>query len=462
MSVYESYVDIPLPWLSQMPSHWTLLRNKNFLKEVKETVGDASADYTLLSLTTKGIIPRDVASGKGKFPKDYDTYKVVKSGDIAFCLFDIDETPRTVGLSEYDGMLTGAYTVFHLNGINPHFFTYYYLALDNVKALRPLYSGLRKTIKTNVFLGTKFPVPPRKEQDQIVRHLDWQVSKTNKLIHAFKKQIALLKEQKQAVINEAVTKGLDPSVPMKDSGVEWIGEIPAKWRKDKIPRLFSSIGSGTTPASGNAKYYRDGTIPWINSGDLYTDKKRVESAGKSVNELALTDYSVLKLYQEAACVIAMYGASVGNAAIVDFPFCCNQACCVLSNPREDLLLDFIYYCTSAFKRHLIEKSRGGGQPNISQDMIRKVWIPLPDLEAQKKIVEYLSAHCQRIDDLIENINHEIALLGEYRRRLVSDVVTGQIDVRDVEVPEFEYITDEDDNASDDESIDTEETVDEEA
>ena len=95
MSAYESYVDTPLPWLSHMPSHWTLLRNKNFLQEVKETVGDSSADYTLLSLTTKGIIPRDVASGKGKFPKDFDTYKVVTSGDIVFCLFDIAHFSRS-------------------------------------------------------------------------------------------------------------------------------------------------------------------------------------------------------------------------------------------------------------------------------------------------------------------------------------------------------------------------------
>ena len=167
MNKYSSYVESPLPWLPHIPSHWELVRNKNIFTETKDTVGSDSENYVLLSLTLKGIIPRDVASGKGKFPKDFDTYKVVRQGDMAFCLFDIDETPRTVGLSAYDGMLTGAYTIFHIDNVNPRYAYYYYLALDNVKAMKPLYSGLRKTINVNTFLGTKFPMPPRGEQDQI-------------------------------------------------------------------------------------------------------------------------------------------------------------------------------------------------------------------------------------------------------------------------------------------------------
>ncbi len=146
MKPYPDYFITPLPWLPNIPAHWELVRNKNIFEETKDVVGDDIDAYPLLSLTTKGIILRDVASGKGKFPKDFNTYKIVKPGDMAFCLFDIDETPRTVGLSQYNGMLTGAYTIFHVANINPHYAYYYYLSLDNVKAMRPLYSGLRKTI----------------------------------------------------------------------------------------------------------------------------------------------------------------------------------------------------------------------------------------------------------------------------------------------------------------------------
>jgi len=445
-------------------SRWEIKRLALIYSENKQKNGDFS-EQTALQFRFGEIVPKRQLALDLDLIETYRKYTIVQPGDLMLNGLNLnyDFVTQRVALVRKNGIITSAYISLRpRDGINTGYYCYLLKTLDSKKMFNGMGTGIRLTLSYNELRNMMLPFPPREEQDQIVRYLDWQVSKTNKLISVLKKQSALLKEQKQAVINEAVTKGLDPNVPMKDSGIEWCGEIPAEWRIDKIPRLFSSIGSGTTPASGNAKYYKDGTIPWINSGDLYTDKKRVESAGKSVNELALTDYSVLKLYQEAACVIAMYGASIGNAAIVDFPFCCNQACCVLSNPREDLLLDYIYYCTSAFKRHLIEKSRGGGQPNISQDMIRKVWIPLPDLEVQKKIVEYLSAHCERIDDLIENINNKIALLGEYRRRLVSDVVTGQIDVRNIEVPEFEYITDEADDESDDENIDTEETVDEEA
>ena len=105
MKAYSEYSTTPLPWLQEIPAHWNLVRNKNIFQEVKDVVGQNAKDYPLLSLTTKGIILRDIASGKGKFPKDFDTYKIVRKGDMAFCLFDIDETPRTVGLSEYEGMV---------------------------------------------------------------------------------------------------------------------------------------------------------------------------------------------------------------------------------------------------------------------------------------------------------------------------------------------------------------------
>ena len=173
MKRYENYQSINLPWLKKIPSDWSLKRNKVFLRESRDTVGENSKDYTLLSLTLNGIIPRDIASGKGKFPSDFSTYKIIKPDDIVFCFFDIDETPRTVGLSSFNGMTTGAYNIFHIDGINSHYMYYYYLALDNGKAMRPLYKGLRKTIGIDTFLGTKMPVPPRAEQDQIVRYLDW-------------------------------------------------------------------------------------------------------------------------------------------------------------------------------------------------------------------------------------------------------------------------------------------------
>lgn len=121
------------------------------LTETKKIVGENSKDFTLLSLTTKGIIVRDISSGKGKFPSDFSTYQVVKPNDMVFCMFDVDETPRTVGLSTISGMITGAYTVYESHNVDPEFLLYYFTAIDNKKGFKPLYSGLRKVVSKDVF-----------------------------------------------------------------------------------------------------------------------------------------------------------------------------------------------------------------------------------------------------------------------------------------------------------------------
>ena len=143
---YEVYKKSEYDWLPEIPAHWELRRHKNVLSEHRDYIGNRGKQFKMLSLTMNGVIIRDTESGKGKFSKDVDKYVVVSPGDFVFCLFDVDETPRTVGLSKFEGMITGAYDVFTPHDINPEFFYYYYLSLDNVKALKPLYSGLRKVI----------------------------------------------------------------------------------------------------------------------------------------------------------------------------------------------------------------------------------------------------------------------------------------------------------------------------
>ena len=154
-SKYPDYKDSGVEWLGVIPEHWQLLSNKNIFKLKKELVGKKSADYTLLSLTLKGIIQRDLDNG-GKFPAEFDTYQEVKKGDFIFCLFDVEETPRCVGLSDFEGMITGAYTVMVVNSkFDKEFLYYFYLNLDADKRLRPLYTGLRNTISKDNFFAFK-------------------------------------------------------------------------------------------------------------------------------------------------------------------------------------------------------------------------------------------------------------------------------------------------------------------
>ena len=190
----------------EIPISWKLVRNRNILREENTLVGNRK-DLPLLSLTKSGIILRDVESGKGKFPKDFEKYKEVVPGNIVFCLFDIDETPRTVGLSSHRGMITGAYDVFSINNeiIDSRFLYHYFIAVDNIKALRPFYTGLRKVVQMASFLGIQIPIPPIEEQRAIVEYIEQKNNAIDEMIANLKAEIDFLTEYKQRLIADAVT-----------------------------------------------------------------------------------------------------------------------------------------------------------------------------------------------------------------------------------------------------------------
>lgn len=190
----------------EIPFSWQLIRNRNILREENILVGNRK-DLPLLSLTKSGIILRDIESGKGKFPKDFEKYKEVIPGNIVFCLFDIDETPRTVGLSSHRGMITGAYDVFSINNdiIDSRYLYHYFIAVDNIKALRPYYTGLRKVVPMASFLGIQIPMPPLEEQRAIVEFIEQKNKAIDDMIANLRAEIDFLTEYKQRLIADAVT-----------------------------------------------------------------------------------------------------------------------------------------------------------------------------------------------------------------------------------------------------------------
>ena len=174
MEGYSNYRNSKIQWIGKIPAHWEERKAKYIFSYKKMIVGEKADNYDLLSLTLKGIIKRDMENPTGKFPSSFDSYQEVNKGDFVFCLFDNEETPRTVGLSEFYGMITGAYDVFGCNkpGILPQFLLYYYLTIDDSKLMRPLYKGLRKTIPFDSFMRYRIPLPPLSEQEKIVSYLD--------------------------------------------------------------------------------------------------------------------------------------------------------------------------------------------------------------------------------------------------------------------------------------------------
>ncbi len=448
MKSYINMVETSIPWLSRIPEHWELKRNKNIFSEAKETVGENSSQYKLLSLTTKGIIIRDITSGKGKFPKDFNTYKIVNEGDMAFCLFDIDETPRTVGLSSYHGMLTGAYTIFHVRDINPRYVYYYYVSLDDVKALRPLYSGLRKTINTGTFLGSKLPVPPREEQDQIVRFLDWKVSSINKLINVRKKQIEELEELKRSKIGTLIM-GQVSGNEMKDTAVSWVKTIPAHWQEKTVVQvaeeqqikntgmtednlLSLSYGKiinkdinttdGLLPASFEGyQIVHDGNIV-LRLTDLQNDHKSLRTGLSTQTGIITSAYTCLKV-------------------------------------REGIIPEYLQLQLHVADLCKVFYGMGGGvRQSIGFKEIRKLIIAVPPIEEQKRILEATHGVEGPINEVIQKKKEIILSLEELKKRLISDVVVGNFDVRDIDVPEYENVdedTDDDIEEADD-NVETEE------
>lgn len=426
MKPYTAYKQINLPWLKSIPDHWEIWRNKNIFTELKEEVGDKVNSHRLLSLTLNGIIPRDVNAG-GKFPSSFEKYKIVKTGNMAFCLFDIDETPRTVGLSQYDGMLTGAYTIMRVDNINSKYAYYYYLALDNGKKLKPLYKGLRKTIDITTFQSAKLPVPPRNEQDQIVRFLDWKVSSINKLIRTKIKEINLLRELKQVLINnELLAKSNRKRVPLK------------RYAKSNRESL-----SERTPENHRIEYLDIGSVGYgyIKKKPKYYTFSEAPSRARRVVRSGDTIISTVRTYLRSVCYIDD-----------DFDGCIvSTGFCVLT-PNHQIVPEFLGFVLSsdAFINEVVRASVGTSYPAINESKLLSIKISLPEqIDEQRKIIIDLSKKLEKIDRTISYINDLIVTYEELKTRLISDVVTGQIDVRNMEIPEYEFVDEEPESDFDD-------------
>jgi type I restriction enzyme S subunit len=209
----------------------------------------------------------------------------------------------------------------------------------------------------------------------------------------------------------------------KDSGVEWIGEVPEGWRKSKIAWCFNMIGSGCTPNSTNEEFY-DGDINWLITGDL--NDGTINFTSKKITKLALKEYSTLKLYSKNSLVVAMYGATIGKLGITNIETATNQACCVLTKPR-DANIKYMFYWFLANRNEIVNLSQGGGQPNISQNLIKDLKIYKPSIKEQTQIADFLDQKTSEIDALVADKEKLIILLEEKRQAIITEAVTKGLD-----------------------------------
>jgi len=420
---YPGYKESGLPWLSNVPEHWDLVPNRGLVKKRKVIVGKRHKDYQLLSLTKQGVIVRDISTGKGKFSSDMGTSQEVRVGDFVFCLFDVPETPRAVGLSRHAGMITGAYTVLeYLKRGNPDYFEKYYLAMDDRKLLSPLYSGLRHTIPIDRLLGAKTPQPPPDEQAAIVRFLDHANGKIDRAIRAKRKLIALLDEQKQAIIHRAATRGLDPNIKLKPSGIPWLGDVPEHWKLRRnsflfdernergrvgLPILVVSLRTGVTEGNDTDEDGREKR--------LIADVTKYKFADKG--DIA---YNMMRMWQGAVGVVPVPGM-VSPAYVV-------------AKPRPGVLsayYDHLFHtddCKNEVNRH----SRGivTDRNRLYWDQFKRLFFPLPPYAEQQMITNWIESETSTLNSAVARTEREIALLREYRTTLTAEVVTGKLDVRE--------------------------------
>ena len=425
MQRYDSYKDSGVKWLGEIPSHWEMKPGLAVLNVNKIKNTDLSIN-TVLSLSYgKIVVKKDI--NEGLVPAEYDTYQVVHPGYIIIRCTDLqnDKVSLRTGLVKNDGIITNAYLGLIVNNKYNYSYIHYFLhAWDVTKEIYRHGSGLRQSLSWLDLRRLPILLPSQKEQEAIANYLDSATSKIDEAIAQQQKMIDLLNERKQIIINNAVTKGLDPNVKMKPSGIDWIGDIPEHWHVVKTSYIFNQIGSGTTPKSGQEDYYSEDGMYFLQTGDL--NNGYIDDTSKKITEKALRNTN-LKIYPRGSLVIAMYGATIGKLGILNIDTAVNQACCVLPE-NQDIITKYAFYCLMIAKNDLILQSRGGGQPNISQDTIKNEKLIVPPLIEQKAIVNYVDKVCIPIQTSIDAAKNQISLLQERKQIIINDVVTGKVKV----------------------------------
>jgi type I restriction enzyme S subunit len=351
------------------------------------------------------------------------TSQEVRAGDLVFCLFDIPETPRTVGMSRHNGMITGAYTIFEcFNSKLAEYMELFYRAMDDRKLLSPLYSGLRKTIPAERFLGTKTPQPPPAEQTAIVRFLDWANRRLERAIRAKLKVIVLLNEQKLAIIHRAVTRGLEPSVPLKPSGIPWLGDIPQHWEVLRAKHLYREVDERST----------EGSEELLSVSHLTGVTPRSQ---KTITMFKAASYAGHKLCRPGDLVVNTMWAWMGALGVSTHAGIISPAYAVYRPHRPECIVGTYMdglLRSRPYVSNIICRSTGlrASRLRLYPDEFFRLPIIQPPAEEQQRIVQAIQGETADLNTAINRLEREIELLREYRTRLVADVVTGKLDVRE--------------------------------
>lgn len=439
---YPSYKESGIGWIGSIPETWSLKKTKYLFRIEKRIVGELGHD--VLSITQKGIKVKDVESGGGQLAMDYSKYQLVRKGD--FAMNHMDLLTGYVDISKYDGVISPDYRVFQLKDKNcdPNYFLYLYQKAYWDKLFYPLGQGSsqlgRWRFPSDEFNLFQWPIPPKKEQTAIANFLDSKTAEIQAFIALKEKTIELLKERKTAIINQAVTKGLDPNVEMKDSGIEWLGQIPKHWEVKPFTKCVKSKVDyrGKTPEKSNegiflvtARNIKEGKIDYFKSVEYITQVGYNDIMKRGLPELD--------------DILFTMEAPLGEVALVDREDVAFAQRIIKFRVNVNLLIPkyVVFFFQSKFFQSILESlATGSTALGIKASKLHKLTILKPPISEQKAINDFILKNIEETKLSIEQTEKEIDLIIEYQQSLISEAVTGKIDVRDWEKSSKSYATSE--------------------
>lgn len=422
---YPEYKDSGAGWLGEVPAHWYVLPVKRGFRRVKK-LNTGMACENRLALTMGGVVPRSLDDLVGLQASEFETYQIFEANDLAFKLIDLQNIKTSrVGLVPERGIMSPAYIRLEplLSVVKPKFAYWFFTDLYNRQIFNQLGGGVRQTLGPEELLTLPFLFAPCEQQSAISDFLDRETAKIDSLVAEQEKLIALLKEKRQAVISHAVTKGLDPNVPMKDSSIGWLEEVPAHWEIGPLKRFADVIDCKHHTVS-----FLDEGRPIVSIRELRDD--RIDLSNAKLTSRNEWDYLREGRVPQQGDLIFCRNASVGAVGYVDqgAQFCMGQDVCLI---RPQGLGHFMHYqLISPVVRDQIEALLVGAtirRANVEE--IRRLIVVWPTEKEQATVSTFLDRETAKLDALTAEAQRGIGLLKERRTALISAAVTGKIDVR---------------------------------
>ncbi len=453
MEGYTSYQHLQLGWTDILPSHWGVKRLKRVLSERKENNNPVKTNEILSLTNTRGVIPYSEKGNIGnKSKENIEGYHLTYPNDLVVNSMNV--VIGSVGVSDYFGAISPVYYALMSRGeANIKYYEYIFRLPSFEETLKGLGNGIleiRMRIPMSKLNNVLLPLPPRVEQDQIVRFLDWKVSEINKLIRIKREQIKGYTEYEKKVINDKILHGLRNET-LKESGDQWLGKIPISWKVIKLGR-FCSFQNGI---SESGDFFTSGT-PFVGYGDVYRHLELPETvngvakANKQQQEMFSVHKGDIFFTRTSENIEEIGMAAVCNHTIEKAVF---SGFLIRCRPRLQIInMDFMKYYLQipAVRNHFSSMMNIVIRASLGQNLLKQMPVVVPSLEEQKEIAIYLDSLHEKFTRLIDATQKEISTMMELKNRLISDVVTGKIDVRDIAVPEYEHV---DDIADDDSDVD---------